>query len=316
MNKNPRVSVLMPVYNGERYVRKAVESILNQTFTDFEFIIVDDGSTDNTPALLKQYKDARLRVIRQENRGLAASLQRGLELARGEFFARQDADDVSLPERLEKQVDYLERNPQVGVVGTGVMDIDEEDQPLHTKKLPCSDPEARVRLAKASPVCHGSIMARMDLLRRSGGYRVQFPDCEDRDLWLRVAECADITNMSQVLYLWRLHAGSVSATRRERQMQSGDFAVEMAVKRLIDGTDLFGHPYGSDGETGSPIYAKQRMCLGAGLLRTGHFAIGLRLILGALARYPVERVFWRFLLPQLPKFVLVGAVERWENSLA
>ena len=135
----PKVSVVMSVYNGERYLSEAIESILQQTFTDFEFIIVDDGSTDGTGSILGNCTDSSIVHLRnRENIGLTRALNRGLEVASGEFVARQDVDDVSFPSRLARQVSYLEKNPSVGVLGTQMEMVDESKRVVRTYKAPCS----------------------------------------------------------------------------------------------------------------------------------------------------------------------------------
>ncbi len=126
MSENPKVSVIMSVYNGDKYLREAIESILNQTFTDFEFIIVNDGSTDNSLEIIESYDDERIKTINnKKNIGLTKSLNKALKFAKGKYIARQDADDVSLPNRFEKQVEYLDSHPEVALVGTSVYLIDE-----------------------------------------------------------------------------------------------------------------------------------------------------------------------------------------------
>jgi glycosyltransferase involved in cell wall biosynthesis len=132
-----RITVLMPVYNGEKYLREAIDSIFNQTFTDFEFLIVDDGSTDNSVEIINSYQNSRINLVKNDkNEGLVYTLNRGLSLAKGEYIARMDCDDISLPERLKKQIDFLDSNSEIAVVGTWIKVINEKEEPQTTWQYP------------------------------------------------------------------------------------------------------------------------------------------------------------------------------------
>lgn len=160
MDTKPVVSVLMSVYNCEEYLREAVDSILNQTFMDFEFIIIDDGSTDSTAAILAEYerKFTRLCIHHQTNQGVIASLNMGLELAQGKYIARMDADNVSLPERLAKQVDFLETHPEIGVLGTGAQIMDGYGNTSQTVQFPTQHGVLRRCLCFFNPIVHPTVM--------------------------------------------------------------------------------------------------------------------------------------------------------------
>ena len=197
----PQVSVLMSVHNGKRFLPEAVDSILAQDFRDFEFVVVDDGSTDDTSAILASYADHR--VVRLHNPirlGLAASLNRLLGVARGEYVARQDADDMSYPTRLSRQVGFLDSHPFVGIVGSWREQIDGQGCTLDVRKLPCDDLGIRVHLPWGGPFTHGSVMVRAALLHRLHGYREMFDTSQDYDLWLRLAECTQLANLPEALY--------------------------------------------------------------------------------------------------------------------
>ena len=172
-----RVSIVMPAYNAAPFLRQAVDSILSQTFTDFEFIVVDDGSTDSTLAILDGYSDPRIRVIKSEhNLGLPGALNLGLSAARGEYIARMDADDVSLPERLMKQVSWLDENPETSVLGTFSIRIDPQGRYHEFIPVPTGDKEiSRRLLSDANPIIHGSVMMRSVVVQKVGGYRDIFP---------------------------------------------------------------------------------------------------------------------------------------------
>lgn len=211
----PRVTVLMSVYNGERFLREAVDSILAQTFRDFEFLVIDDGSTDSSAAILASYADSRLRVVKNErNIGLTASLNAGLLLARGEYIARQDADDVALPQRLEKQVRAMDERAEVAVLGTGVLSIRESGKPRRSAAFPrCTTPlSLRWQLLFESPFVHSTVMFRRSvILGELGGYDATWRTSQDFELWSRVARTHALGNLPEPLVSFRSHGGSVSA---------------------------------------------------------------------------------------------------------
>lgn len=209
----PVITVLMSVYNAERYLAEAIQSILTQTEGRFEFLIVNDGSHDASGSILDRYaaQDSRIRVIHQENRGLIASLNLLLEEARAPLVARMDSDDVSRPERFAAQLAFMTANPHVAVLGTNTDELDADGA-----FFPCSDyhPEhasdIRARLLVASTMCHPSVMMRRDAILALGGYRAAFRHCEDYDLWLRVSEKYDMHNLPDRLFLYRRSPDQVS----------------------------------------------------------------------------------------------------------
>ena len=165
----PKVSVVMSVYNGERYLREAVESILNQTFIDFEFVIIDDGSTDDTLGILERYTDPRIRLVKNgRNIGLTESLNRGIRLARGKYVARQDADDISLPERLSSQLLFLDKHRGIGLVGTSFDIIDSSGRLCEQVILPTDNETLQELLWVRNCFCHGSVMMRKEYLDALG----------------------------------------------------------------------------------------------------------------------------------------------------
>jgi len=230
----PTVSVLMPVYNAERYLSEAVESILGQTFADFEFLIVDDGSTDRSRAILERYaaRDPRIRLTSRPNTGYAAALNELLGLARGELVARMDADDVALPERLARQVDYLGAHPDVVGVGTAVHFIDAAGRFLRDRH-PGMDHEAIQERALAGDCAlnHPSVMMRRAALEAVGGYHVEFMPAEDLDLWLRLGEVGRLTNLPNVLMKYRQHEASFSEQHQRLQLERSAAAVLEACRR-------------------------------------------------------------------------------------
>lgn len=230
----PPVSVLMPVYNAGRYVAEAVESILGQTYADFEFLIVDDGSTDRSRAILERYaaRDPRIRLVSRPNTGYAAALNELLGLARGELVARMDADDVALPERLLRQVNYLRAHPEVVCVGTAVHFIDGGGRFLRDGHPGMENEEIQERaLAGDCPLNHPSVMMRRAAVEVAGGYHPEFQPAEDLDLWLRLGEVGSLTNLPDVLMKYRQHIASFSERHQLLQLERSAAAVLEACRR-------------------------------------------------------------------------------------
>lgn len=233
----PTVSVVMSVYNGEKYLRESVESILHQTYMDFEFIIVNDGSVDGTKEILEYYVDERIVLLHQENIGLTKSLNRGIAVARGKYIARQDADDISKPLRLEKQVAFLEKNPDVGLLGTNFTFIDDNGKLLHNSYLPLDNENLQNRLARICTHCHTSVMIRKEALDKVGGYRDFFKYAQDYDLWLRISEKYKIRNLSSFLVSYRETREAISSEKILLQSLYAGVAAEMAHQRRTAGID-------------------------------------------------------------------------------
>jgi len=211
MNADPVVSVLMPVYNGEKYLREAIDSILNQTHGDFEFIIIDDGSTDGTWAILNSYTDQRIRLVQNvDNLGHTKSLCKGLALAQGVYIARMDADDVSLPERLAKQVDFLKTHSEIGALGTGVQIIDVAGNTFQTLQFPTQHGVLKWCLCFFCPIAHPSVMLRREIVERVGGYNANMKHAEDYDLWRRLSSVTRLSNLQDVHLYLRKHDANVS----------------------------------------------------------------------------------------------------------
>jgi glycosyltransferase involved in cell wall biosynthesis len=208
----PAVSVLLPVHDGERFLGDALDSVLAQTLADIEVLVVDDGSTDGTGALLAAYRDERLRVLRQAHAGLVSALELAMREARAPLLARMDADDVSLPERLQRQAAFLEANPPVGLVGCGVEVIDESGRAEGTVLLPLGDGDLRRRLLLRNPFTHGSVLLRREALEEAGGYRAGHGANEDYDLWRRIARRWELAAVPEVLYRYRRHGAAVTVT--------------------------------------------------------------------------------------------------------
>ncbi|HDL01964.1 MAG TPA: glycosyltransferase, partial [candidate division Zixibacteria bacterium] len=183
--KSPKVTVLMSVYNDERYLSESVDSILNQTYKDFEFLIINDGSTDRSREILESYSDPRIRLVRNDgNIGLTRSLNKGLALAMGEYIARMDADDISLPERLEKQVGFLDADSSVGVLGINSLLIDEDGNVLEKLQRPVTHDSIMAEMLTENRFVHSSVMLRKKLLKMSGYYDEKLDMAQDYELFL------------------------------------------------------------------------------------------------------------------------------------
>ena len=195
------ISVVMSVYNGAEFLAEAVESILEQTFTNFEFIIINDGSSDRSAEILADFvkKDGRIRLINQDNTGLTKSLNTGLNYAQGQYIARMDADDIALPDRFAQQADYLDAHPECVAVGSKVLFVDPFGLPLWKSKheLPHGEIDAQLLTGNGSAISHPAVMIRSDALKAVGGYREHLDTAQDLDLFLRLAEYGQVANLDQ-----------------------------------------------------------------------------------------------------------------------
>lgn len=205
----------MSVYNNAPFLRAAIDSILAQTFADFEFLIVNDGSTDGSAEIIDEYaqRDPRVRPIHQENRGLVASLNRLIDEARAPLIARMDGDDIALPERFERQAGFLAVHPDHGVVGSWATSIDVEGRNCDSGGLdqPTSHEAFLAALLGKPLMCHPSAMLRTDVVRAAGGYRALYKHCEDYDLWLRLSERTRLCSLPERLILYRYSDTQVSS---------------------------------------------------------------------------------------------------------
>lgn len=225
----PRVSVVLPVFNGAEFLSQAIDSILSQSFADLELIVVDDASTDDSIAVVETFTDPRIRLImNQVNLGLPASLNVGLAAATGEFIARQDQDDVALSDRLLKQVTRMEANPGLGLLGTWAVILTEDStggwQPHGEHRHPADDASLRLRLFWNSPFVHSSVMMRAAAVRAIGGYAAEpiriLP--EDFDLWTRIAANAEVGNVPEVLQWYRQTSTGLSRVKADAVREGVD----------------------------------------------------------------------------------------------
>jgi glycosyltransferase involved in cell wall biosynthesis len=231
----PAVSVVLPVWNGERFLAQAIESVLGQTLSSLELLLVDDGSTDGTQAIARAYeaRDPRVHVLCLQHGGLARALNAGIEIARGRYVARMDADDASLPLRLERQVAYLESHPDCVAIGSAIDVIDEHDQHLGVKTFAATNAEIVAALigGSSSPLAHPTVMARREALLAVGGYHLHRYPSEDLDLWMKLSPLGQLANIPEPLLLYRRHPGAVSVRERDTQIAMSALIVNEARKR-------------------------------------------------------------------------------------
>ncbi|WP_195908582.1 glycosyltransferase [Novosphingobium sp. Gsoil 351] len=240
----PSISVAMSVYNAERFLDEAIASVRAQSFADFEFLILDDGSSDASRAIIARHaaEDPRIRPIIRENRGLIASLNQLLDEARGSLVARMDADDICLPQRFERQRAFLAAHPDHAVVGSWSEDIDElgRPYPIDGPDHPTTHAGFLAAIEAGAPLlCHPAVMFRRDAVRGVGGYHAAFRHCEDLDLWLRLASVTRLANIPERLIRYRHYPGQVSsrhATEQQIGAAIAHLAYEMRQAGLPDPT--------------------------------------------------------------------------------
>ena len=213
VSKNISISVVMPVYNCAKYVREAIESILNQTYKDFEFLIINDGSTDETSEILNEYakKDSRIKIIYQPNSGIVVALNKGLNEAKGEWIFRMDGDDISLSYRFETQIEIIKKNPALVLLGGWYQQINAENIPLEISKCPTAHEDLVRNLeTRRSFFPHSSACFKRDIVLGIGGYRERFRHSEDIDLWLRLAEIGKLSCIDNLVLQLRKHEENIS----------------------------------------------------------------------------------------------------------
>jgi glycosyltransferase involved in cell wall biosynthesis len=219
VNVAPIISVLMPVWNGAEYLREAIEGILNQTFSNFEFIVVDDGSTDGTSGILSSYKDPRLKVFRREHAGIVSALNFGAAQVQGNWIARQDADDVSHPNRLELQWLSVKKRPDVALCHTNFQVLDGQIVRPAPARFPRSKALVGLKLCFQCPITHGTVMFRKNAFHLAGGYREGERHAEDYSLWTAMIEQGEFVGIPNALVTLRVHQQSASRQNQETQLR-------------------------------------------------------------------------------------------------
>lgn len=239
----PLISVLLPVFNAEKYLGKAIESVLNQTYTHFELLLINDGSSDGSKQIIESFSDARIRFIdNQENRGLIKVLNQGLGLAKGKYIARMDADDICHLERFQKQIDFLENHPDHGVCGTHIKLIDTGE----IIKRPLKDAELRWWIFKGSPLAHPSVLMRREVLvQHELQYHTEAYLVEDFDLWWRMSLHCKMANLDEVLLDYRVHAEQESS-KSEKQWENLNKNLQLFIEHIGIQTRVFSSKFIAD----------------------------------------------------------------------
>jgi len=234
LQNTPKVTVLLPVFNAELFLTECIESILGQSFSNFELLAINDGSTDSSREILATYSDPRLVIVdNNDNRGLIYTLNRGISIARGEYIARMDADDIAVVDRFKKQVAYLDTHPQVAVIGSWAELIDHSGKRIQLRQVPVGNKDIQETQLKTNSFIHPSVMFRTDIVRASGSFRQDALHAEDYDLWLRISENHDVDNLPEPLILYRVHSGQISQRHLRLQRATADRIRAAAWQRRI-----------------------------------------------------------------------------------
>ena len=230
----PSVSVVMAAYNSGEFIGQAIQSVLDQTHKDFEFIIVDDGSTDNTLEVIRQFHDPRIRLIVNEtNLGIVGSVNHGIDISRGEFIARMDSDDVCLPQRLEKEIEYLHAHPEIGVLGTEVREILNTGEIITRSRHILTDPYLiKFWLLTDTVINNPTAVIRKELLVQVNGYDPEYIYAQDYEIWTRLAKITKITVLPEPLVNWRKHGGNITIAKWKKQSDLHNRVVKREVKSL------------------------------------------------------------------------------------
>lgn len=214
------VTVLMPAYNVEKYIKEAIDSVLCQTYRDFEFLIIDDGSIDHTANIVQSYSDTRIKLIQQKNAGVSAALNAGLKIARGKYIARFDADDVCYPTRIEQQIEFMEANPDYVLVGSNADYMSEDGDFLFTQFCPgYLDEEIRDKIERYCPFIHSAVFYKKKVVEEIGGYEVLAYTFEDYFLWKKLIQCGKVRNLNTALIKVRFNPSSVTVDEKDRGLE-------------------------------------------------------------------------------------------------
>jgi glycosyltransferase involved in cell wall biosynthesis len=291
----PAVSVVIPAFNAERYLEQAVKTVLAQTLGNFECIVVDDGSTDRTARILAELaqRDSRVRPLRIEHSGIVAALNAGLKASRAPLVARMDADDLCLPDRFARQVEYLDNHPECVALGTRVMLVDPYGSPLWEIDIRTAHEEIEDELLAANgwAIFHPSVMMRRDPVLGLGGYRQEYQWSEDIDLFLRIAEIGRLANLPQTLLHYRQHLASVNRLKTEEQVRTNERLLVEAFRRR-------GRPLPPDLRVQPPPLLNrydQFHAWGRRALINRNYRVARHHALAAVRERPFERASWKLM---------------------
>lgn len=302
----------MSVYNGEKYLREAIESILNQTYTDFELIIIDDGSTDKSADIIKSYNHPRIVLIQQKNKGLAAALNTGIKTARGKYIARMDADDISMPDRLEIQTSFLEEHSECVVLGSNAVIIDMNGDYLYTSNQLLGWKEIKQNLPK-TPFFHSSTFYRTDKARMAGGY---FEDIkhhfEDLIFFNKLSHYGELRNISIPLIKYRLVPSAITNRTKKDGVLIGRMANSILSKGTFSEADLHGLFKSTNKKTRSWKESNYHFRIGKIFLEHNfNREEAIRNLLMSIKKYPFNHLAWfNLALSILPRTL----IRRWKES--
>lgn len=235
LQSSPKVTVLLPVFNAEPFLSESVESILGQSFTDFELLAINDGSTDRSREILAAFSDPRLVIVDNDgNRGLIYTLNHGIAVARGEYIARMDADDIAVANRFEKQIAFLDAHPQVALLGSWAELIDCAGKYIQLRQTPVGNKNIQESLLAVNCFIHSSVMFRTAIVREAGGYRQDAIHAEDYEMWLRITENNEADNLPEPLIRYRIHLSQISQRQLRMQRASADAIRAAAWRRRIN----------------------------------------------------------------------------------
>jgi len=215
--KKPKISVIMPTLNAEKYLKEAIDSILAQTFKNFEFIIIDDNSTDNTLNIINEYKDKRIKLIKGKNKGIASALNLGIKCSKGEYIARMDADDISLPRRFEKQIQFMDQHPEIGICGANVIPLTDDQKYKSWGSWLKTEPKVIDILLNVA-FCHPTVIFRKSIIINNNlYYNEKLKYTEDQELWFRAIKFTNFKNIKKKLLKYRLHPKNKSNKNTKKQ---------------------------------------------------------------------------------------------------
>jgi len=231
MNTNPLISVIIPTYNKAQYLGEAIKSVLNQTYKNIEIIIIDDGSTDKTREVVKSFDDEGIIYFSQENKGPASARNTGIKKAKGKYIAFLDSDDLWLKEKLKRQIDFMEKNSEIGLMGTACYEITDKGRIIGKKIFPVKNEILQKDLIKYNPFIQSSVMTKREVFDKVGLYDENFRESEDYDLWLRIASQYKIANLSEPLVMKRYYRRGLSPAKDKEQLYFALEAKKAAVHR-------------------------------------------------------------------------------------
>ncbi|MDX2173404.1 MAG: glycosyltransferase [Bacteroidota bacterium] len=253
---NPLISIILPVYNAQDYIKESIDSILNQTYKNFEFIIINDGSTDKSEEIILSFNDSRIKYFSQKNIGLAGTLNVGLNFATGIYIARQDQDDISHKDRLEKQIDYLEKNPSILLLGTRAKIFSNSQQDLRFHNHATHPAELKFDLLFDNPFVHSSVMFKKEIINEIGNYNTDKSFFEDYELWSRFSAKGSVANLKNVLVDYRHHEQGLSKSTTYFKSDARYNQSVLNIERLM------GHKDKAFNELAALFHWEKEKCIG------------------------------------------------------